>query len=289
MKTDIYQEVTDRIVASIEAGTAPWLRPWTGGKIKGFGSEPFNAASGRVYNGINWLILSCSHYGSNGWLTFKQAKELGGCVRKGEKGTPIVFWSFIRDKDDASKVIPFARGYTVFNVEQCDGIEASRRLKVPPPAIPGDTSITAVAARVGAVVRHAGDRAYYSPSVDQVVLPGINNFKSQGHYDSTLAHELVHWTGHTSRNNRQFGARFGDEAYAFEELVAEIGSAFVCAHQGIDLDGLQHAGYVDNWLKVLKNDKRAIFTAASAAKKAAEYLIGDVAVEEEIEDAKLAA
>ena len=146
-----------------------------------------------------------------------------------------------------------------------------------------------MAARVGAVVRHAGDRAYYSPSVDQVVLPGINNFKSQGHYDSTLAHELVHWTGHTSRNNRQFGARFGDEAYAFEELVAEIGSAFVCAHQGIDLDGLQHAGYVDNWLKVLKNDKRAIFTAASAAKKAAEYLIGDVAVEEEIEDAKLAA
>jgi antirestriction protein ArdC len=283
-KFDIYQDVTDRIIAAIEAGTMPWLRPWTGSKATGLGSEPYNAFSGRAYNGINWLILGCQPYLSKGWLTYKQAAELGGNVRKGEKGTPIVFWSFLRDKDDPKKVIPFARGYTVFNVEQCEGLSA--KVKAPTPAVPGDTSITALAARVGATVRHGGNSAFYAPTPDHIVVPSVDAFQSQEAYDATLAHELVHWTGHKSRCDRQFGKRFGDDAYAFEELVAEIGSAFVCAHQGVALEGLQHAAYVNNWLSVLKQDKRAIFTAASAAKKAAEFLIGKAEeVEEEVKEA----
>jgi antirestriction protein ArdC len=283
-KFDIYQDVTDRIVAALEAGTAPWLRPWTGGKATGDFAEPYNAFSGRAYSGINWLILGCQPYPSKGWLTYKQAGELGGNVRKGERGTPIVFWSFLRDKDDPKKIIPFARGYTVFNTEQCEGL--SGKVKAPAPAVPGDTSITALAARVGATVRHGGNRAFYAPTPDHIVVPSVDAFQSPEAYDATLAHELVHWTGHKSRCDRQFGRRFGDDAYAFEELVAEIGSAFVCAHQGVALEGLQHAAYVSNWLSVLRKDKRAIFTAASAAKKAAEFLTGTAAeAEEEVKQA----
>jgi len=265
---DIYQTVTDRIVASLEQGTAPWLKPWADGKCGTMG--PYNAASGRPYNGINWLVL-----GSGGWLTFKQAKELGGSVRKGEKGTQIVFWSFpkIRDTETGEeKVVPFAKGYTVFAVEQCDGIDASK-LKAPAPITAGQTNINVIAAQVGAQVRHGGSRAYYSPSTDHVQMPSLDAFESADAYAGTLAHELVHWTGHQSRCDRQFGKRFGDDAYAFEELVAEIGSAFVCAQTGIALEGLQHDSYVASWLKVLKGDKRAIFTASSQAKKAAEFLL----------------
>lgn len=265
---DIYQTVTDRIIAALEQGTAPWLKPWADGKCGTMG--PYNAASGRPYNGINWLVL-----GSGGWLTFKQAKELGGSVRKGEKGTQIVFWSFpkIRDTETGEeKVVPFAKGYTVFAVEQCDGIDASK-LKAPAPITAGQTNINVIAAQAGAQVRHGGSRAYYSPSTDHVQMPSLDAFESADAYAGTLAHELVHWTGHQSRCDRQFGKRFGDDAYAFEELVAEIGSAFVCAQTGIALEGLQHDSYVASWLKVLKGDKRAIFTASSQAKKAAEFLL----------------
>ncbi len=265
---DIYQQVTDRIVASLEQGTAPWLKPWAEGKCGTMG--PFNAATGRPYNGINWLVL-----GSGGWLTFKQAKELGGSVRKGEKGTQIVFWSFPKIKDTETgeeKVVPFAKGYTVFAVEQCEGLNEAK-LKAPAPITAGQTSINVIAAQAGAQVRHGGSKAFYSPSTDHVQMPSIDAFESADAYAGTLAHELVHWTGHQSRCDRQFGKRFGDDAYAFEELVAEIGSAFVCAQTGIPLEGLQHTSYVASWLKVLKNDKRAIFTASSQAKKAAEFLL----------------
>lgn len=265
--TDIYQTVTDRIIAALEQGTAPWLKPWADGKCGTMG--PYNAASGRPYNGINWLVL-----GSGGWLTFKQAKELGGSVRKGEKGTQIVFWSFpkVKQDDGTEKVVPFAKGYTVFAVEQCEGIDAAK-LKAPAPITAGQTNINVIAAQVGAQVRHGGSRAYYSPSTDHVQMPSLDAFESADAYAGTLAHELVHWTGHQSRCDRQFGKRFGDDAYAFEELVAEIGSAFVCAQTGIALEGLQHDSYVASWLKVLKGDKRAIFTASSQAKKASEFLL----------------
>jgi antirestriction protein ArdC len=279
-KIDIYQDVTDKIVAALETGTAPWLRPWKSGI--GTANVPHNAVTGRAYNGINWIVLSCAPYASTGWLTYKQAQELGGNVRKGEKGTHIVFWSFpkIRDEETGKdKVIPFAKPYTVFNIDQCEGIDAAK-LKTFTPAITGETPINDIAARHNVRLNHGGDKAFFSPMSDSIGMPSADAFKSPAHYASTLAHELVHWTGHESRLARTFGKRFGDDAYAFEELVAEIGSAFVCATTGIALDGLQHSDYVGSWLKVLKADKRAIFTASSQAKKAAEFLTAQEAEEE---------
>lgn len=280
---DIYQEVTDRIVSALETGSAPWLRPWRDGK-SGSALEPFNAQSGRPYNGINLLILGSAPYASLGWLTFKQALDCGGNVRKGERGTMIIFWKFDAHKDEETgkvKTVPFARGYTVFNVEQCDGLDASK-LKIPAAPIIGETDMNALATRVGAVVRHGGNRAFYTTAGDFVQMPGAETFKSVEHYQSTLAHELTHWTGNKARCAREFGRRFGDQAYAFEELVAEIGSAFLCARHGIALDGLQHPDYVASWLRVLKDDKRAIFTASSKAKEAAAFLMADREEEQEM-------
>ena len=150
------------------------------------------------------------------------------------------------------------------------------------PVVAGDTSINALAARVGADVRHGGTKAFYAPQGDYVGMPTADSFASPDAYAATLAHELVHWTGHKSRCDRQFGKRFGDDAYAFEELVAEIGSAFVCAQMGIPLENLQHSSYIASWLKVLKADKRAIFTASSQAKRSSEFLITNEPVIEEI-------
>jgi antirestriction protein ArdC len=267
---DIYQEVTDRIVTALEAGTVPWLRPWRDDK-SGSALEPYNAHSGRPYNGVNLLILGTM-------LTFKQALDLGGAVRKGEKGTGVIFWKFEarKDEDGKTKTVPFARMYTVFNVAQCDGIDAAKLKRPAPPTI-GQTDMNAVASKVGATVRHGGSRAFYTTKGDFVQMPSFEAFKDVTAYQATLAHELTHWTGHESRCARQFGQRFGDQAYAFEELVAEIGSAFLCARTGIALDGLQHPSYIASWLEVLQSDKRAIFTASSKAKAAAAFLMQDTA------------
>lgn len=273
---DVYQEVTDRIVSALEAGTVPWLRPWRDGK-SGSDLEPFNAVSGRPYNGINLLILGSMPYSSLGWLTYKQAAEIGGNVRKGEHGTMVIFWKFDQKKDEETgktKTVPFARGYTVFNVEQCENLDATK-LKIPAMPDAGQTDINALAQRVGAVVRHGGNRAFYTTKGDFIQMPGAETFRTEEHYRATLAHELTHWTGNEKRCAREFGKRFGDNAYAFEELVAEIGSAFLCARHGIALDGLQHPDYIATWLTVLQNDKRAIFTASSKAKEAAAFLMAD--------------
>lgn len=273
---DIYQEVTDRIITSLESGSVPWLRPWRDNN-SGCSMEPYNAATGRPYNGINLLILGSMPYSDLGWMTFKQAQELGGNVRKGEHGTMVIFWKFDRCKDKDSgetKVVPFARGYTVFNVAQLENIEEAK-LKRPAAPVAGQTDINALAQRVGAIIRHGGNKAFYTTAGDYVSIPSLDAFKNINHYQATLAHELTHWTGHEKRCNRQFGKRFGDAAYAFEELVAEIGSAFLCAHHGIALEGLQHPQYVKGWLEVLKGDKRAIFTASSKAKEAATFLTAD--------------
>lgn len=281
MKRDIYQETTDRIVTALEAGKAPWLRPWRDSKT-GSAMEPYNAVSGRPYNGINLLILGTMPYAECGWLTFKQAKDLGGNVRKGETGTQIVFWKFDHKDEETGKVIPLARAYTVFNIAQCENLDETK-IKRPAPAIPGQTNINILAANIGAVVQHGGSKAFFSPSRNVVVMPDSEAFKSKEHYASTLAHELTHWTGHESRLNREFGKRFGDKAYAFEELVAEIGSAFLCARLGVPMEGLQHSDYLASWLEVLKADKRAIFTAASKAKQAALFLAPEEKPDEESE------
>jgi antirestriction protein ArdC len=281
-KIDVYESVTNRIIASLEAGTIPWQRPWRDSK-NGSASEPFNAVSVRPYNGINLLILGTMPFPSLGWLTFHQALELGGSVRKGEKGTGIVFWKFSRVKDTDTgeeKTIPFARPYTVFNVDQCDGLDAAK-LKTPAPPSPAETDINKIAANIGAIVKHGGNKAFFSPAHDFIGMPAIDAFKTIEGYQGTLAHELTHWTGHEKRLGREFGKRFGSDAYAFEELVAEIGSAFLCAKIGIPMEGLQHADYVANWLSVLKNNKKAVFLASSKARAASEFILGERAEDSE--------
>lgn len=273
MKRDLYQDVTDRILRALETGTVPWLRPWRDNNC-GSGIEPYNAISGRQYSGINLLILGTMPFSELGWITYNQAKTLGANL-KGEHGSNIVFWKFnlLKDeKTDKMRTVPLARGYTVFNISQCRDLDTSK-LKHPVAPTPGDTSVNRLAARVGATVKHGGNRAFYTTQGDFIQIPSVETFKTVEHYQATLAHELTHWTGHDSRCNRQFGKRFGDQAYAFEELVAEIGSAFLCAKQGIPLEQLQHPAYVKNWLEVLRSDKRAIFTASSKAKQGTTYLV----------------
>ena len=285
MKTDLYERVTAQIVASLEQGVKPWLKPWSAAAAAAQAVRPLRA-NGQPYRGINVLMLwgaAADHgYACPVWMTFKQALELGGCVRKGEHGSLVVYAStFTRTETDgesgeeSERDIPFLKGYTVFNAEQIDGLP--ERFRAPAPALPAGLErieqAEAFAAATGAVIRHGGNRAFYSPSGDFVQMPPLQAFRDAESYYATLAHELTHWTGHQSRLARSFGKRFGDKAYAFEELVAELGSAFLAADLALTPEPRpDHAGYLANWLDVLKADKRAIFTAASHAQRAADFL-----------------
>jgi len=301
-KVDIYEKVTATIIAQLEKGVAPWAKPWTGNGGNGLGA-PKNAVSGRPYSGVNQLVLWCSDYATPLWLTFKQAKDLGGCVNKGEKGTTIVFWKFLKKEEDGKKVtIPFARAYVVFNVEQTSVAREKYAKHLPPPPPANDNGDSGNERRddceafikgTGAKFSEGGDRACYSPNGDWVKVPAFDQFKTSEDYYATSFHELVHWTGHNDRCKRHFGERFGSDAYAAEELVAELGAAFLCAEHELQAQ-LQHAEYVDHWLKVLKGDNKAIFTAASKARQAVQYLNEKVhgkaaASEEESETEKEAA
>jgi antirestriction protein ArdC len=287
MKTDLYQTVTDKIVAMLEAGVKPWHQPWaTAGE--GRITRPLRH-NGQPYNGINVLLLWAESvergYVSPFWFTYKQAGEMGAHVRKGERGTMIVFASTFEkteekpDGTEAEKRIPFLKSYTVFNAEQIDGLP--ERYSERPVAVIDTAERVAQAeayfANIPAVLSHGGARAFYSPSQDRIQLPEFEAFESPAAYYGTRAHETIHWTRHESRLNRDFGRKsWGDEGYAAEELVAEIGAAFVCAALGLAPieEAEQSAAYIASWLKVLRNDKRAIFTAASYASKAADYLDG---------------
>ncbi len=284
--SDIYTRITDQIVAHLEAGVKPWTQPWQSAQGAVFRPLRHN---GLPYAGINVLTLWCSSmergFSSPMWMTFKQALELGGAIRKGEKGTPVVFASSItKTEADASRGeerernIPFLKSYTVFNIDQIDGLPAhfyAKREIVPNP----DARIAKCEAffrATGADVRHGGDRAYFAPGPDYIQMPAFENFRdAQGCY-ATLAHECTHWTSPKSRLDRSFDQkRWGDEGYAREELVAELGASFLCADLGIVLeDRADHAAYIGSWLKVLKNDKRAIFSAAAHAQPAVIFLHG---------------
>jgi len=290
-KRDIYQEVTDRIVSALEQGVGPWVLPHNA--LAGF---PANATTGRKYNGINVFLLYLTAqekgYASNRWATFKQAKKAGSHVRKGEKSTLVIFWKFLKKKDEDTgeeKTIPMIRHYNVFNVEQlCDGCErcdgVSDKLKgIDPDAEPlsdaerldqAETVLAALKANMTVTVKAGGSRACYVPSKDEIHHPVFRDYKSPEGYYSTLFHEFGHSTAHGTRLKREeaFGNRFGDKAYAMEELVAEMTSAFMCATLGIE-NNLQHPEYIGNWITVLKGDKRAIFTAQSQAKKAHAFLL----------------
>jgi antirestriction protein ArdC len=282
MKRDLYAEVSARIVAELEAGAAPWIKPWS---ATPGANTPCNAVTNRPYSGSNVVLLwmaQAAGYRTPRFLTFKQALDVGGHVRKGERGTKVYFVKQlqVRDKgaddDDATRVVPLLREYTVFNVDQCENLP--ERIVAPSAVKPRNSDersaeIDEFLACTGANIREGSGEAYYLPGADFISLPRFEAFKSAAHFYSTAFHELAHWCGHKSRLARDLRHRFGERAYAAEELVAELCSAFLCAEFSIDGD-LRHAGYLENWIGLLKADTRAFFTACSKAQAAADFLRG---------------
>ena len=282
---DLHQEVTDRILAELEKGTLPWVKRWSSsGAAGGF---PVNASTERPYSGCNIVLLWMAMQTNPTWtvnrfLTYRQAAELGGNVMKGEHGTKVYFWKpyLAKDRrqgaepDDVVKALVM-REYTVFNVAQCENLPArataGRELRVRNP----DTRDELADAYVEAtgIELKTGGEAYYVPSADFISMPTFEAFKTADDYYATMFHEMVHWTGSKKRLDRLSNARFGSSEYALEELVAELGAAFQCAEFGFDGD-VRHAAYIANWIRALKEDKRAFFTAASAAQKAVDFLRG---------------
>ena len=294
---DLYQEVTDRIVAALERGVAPWVCPW---RRDGEGGPPRNGSSNHVYRGVNVILTTMSGFGSARWYTFNQAKHLGASVRRGEKGTTVVYWRFIEAKgkanelsstdDEGSRKIPLLRHFTVFNAEQIAWPDGSEHAVGMDGDLNVDVDADLAEARslvdsVGADIRHGGTRAFYSPSQDFIRVPEARRFNEAADFYATVLHELAHWTGHPDRLARDLTGRFGSESYAAEELVAELAAAFLCADLGI-AGKLQHAEYVGSWIKVLKGDKRAIFTASRLAQEAADHLRGVPAMGEAVESAQ---
>ncbi len=281
-KFDLHAHVTNQIITAMEAGTAPWRKPWTGAT----GGVAFpRRHNGEAYQGINvvmlWLEAAERGYTSAFWMTYKQAQEIGGQVRKGEKSATVIKVGRFEkaDKESGEPVaVPFTRAYRVFNADQIDGlpekfhgqhIEAPRDL-----GTEADPELDAFFAATGAKIITSEDpKAFYHPLHDHVHMPPIATFHDANGYYCTLSHELTHWTGHSSRLDR-FGKKGRDrEAYAFEELVAEIGSCMVYASLGLVPDFDQSASYIESWLKALKDDKRLIFTAASAAQAACNLIL----------------
>jgi antirestriction protein ArdC len=285
-RPDVYSRITDKIITDLEQGVRPWLKPWNADHAAGRITRPLRH-NGIPYKGINvimlWSASVTKGYSAPLWLTFKQSIELGGMVRKGEHGELVVYADRItRTETDAKgeeveKAIPFLKGYTVFNAEQIEGLPAHYYARAEPPALTCLERIDAADrffAATCADIRHGGTRAFYSPHTDHVQMPPFETFRDAESYAATLAHELTHWTKHDKRLARDFGRRrHGDEGYAREELVAELGSAFLSADLGITPEVRpDHAAYIASWLTVLKGDKRFIFTAASHAQRAADYL-----------------
>jgi antirestriction protein ArdC len=285
---NLHQEITDRIVARLRDGVCPWRQPWSG---KGHGVMPRNAVTSRAYSGVNVLILwsraQDSNYSDPRWLTFKQALELGGNVRKGEKGETVIYVAKIikEDKDGARRAIPFLKAYTVFNVAQCDNLPT----KIVAPNADAhivnsntrDEIADAFIASTSADVRHGEARAYYQPAGDFVNMPAFETFTNASRYYGVAFRELGHWTGSEKRLNRTFGKRCGDQAYSAEELVAELTSAFLCGEFGFDNNGVD-ADYIARWVSFLTDHSSAIVTAAAAASRAVEFMRG-LALEDDAE------
>ena len=271
---NLYEQVTTKIIAELETGAVPWTRPW---KYQRTGSiMPQNFATGRPYSGINipilWGEAIAKAYDRHQWLTFKQAQGLKATVRKGEHGTVVVFTKKLRvGEEDETKLVSMLRTYSVFNVAQVDGLT---EVLAEPEALPELDRVAAVDAFVGATkaeIRTAGNQPMYVPSQDFIAMPALGQFRNANNFYATLLHECGHWSGAERRLNRDLKNRFGTKAYAAEELVAELTAAFLCALLGIEGE-LRHAGYIADWIQLLKEDDRAIFTAASKASQAADFL-----------------
>lgn len=298
-RTDVYTRVTYKIVADLEKGIRPWMKPWSAGTAATRITLPMRH-NGEPYRGINILLLWSEAidrgYCSAHWMTYRQAMEFGGHVRKGESGCTVVYANNLSLKtidDDGSvdhRDIYLMRAYTVFNTEQIDGLPARFAGTVEPPR--EKMALIEAAERffdaTAATIRYGGDKAYYTEGADFIQLPHPEAFKDAESYAATKAHELTHWTKHASRLNRDLGRkRFGDEGYAREELVAELGAAFLCAALGITAEARDdHAAYIGDWLQVLHGDNRAIYSAAAQAQRAVDFLHGlqsvapDLAVED---------
>jgi antirestriction protein ArdC len=283
-RDSLYQEITDKIIAELAQGQVPWVQPW--GEAKSGLGLPTNAATGRGYSGINvlilWLAVMEKGFPSQQWLTFRQALDLGGNVRKGEHGITVCYADRFTPKNEAEraqqageepKAIPFLKRFTVFNVAQCEGLPP-QLIAAPPRASDDDVVPRAetLIAATRADFRIGGERAFYIPAADYIQVPPQAAFFAPINYYRTCFHELGHWSGHPSRLARNQSGVFGSPDYAREELVAEMASAFVCASLAI-VPTVRHADYLGSWLDLLRADSRAIFRAASAASKAADFLL----------------
>lgn len=280
---DVAAEITDLIIRKLEEGVPPWSRPWSLGHA---GGRPLRHC-GTPYTGINtlylWAVADAECYRSRYWMTYRQAEALGGNVRRGETGAVSVYYSSFKkleaDPDtgrDVERSIRFLRHYIVFNADQIDGLPAYFYVVEPELLVaPSErqAEIDAFFAAIPADVRHGGNEAYFSPTFDYIQMPHRSAFTSIDHYASTRCHETVHWSGHAKRLSRTFGKRFGDAAYAFEELVAEIGAGLCCSQLGLpNILHDSHASYVGHWLGILRGDKTAIIHAAAKAEQAFTYL-----------------
>lgn len=299
-KTDWYQHFTNEIVTSMEKAlqdSKEWKKSWEGLWKHGL---PHNGSSGRRYNGLNIWILALQGHEDPRWYTYKQAEGLGAQVRKGEKGTKVYFWNFIKVYEDLNgkevrkptpeqinsgavrlvRTIPSLRIYTVFNASQIDGLPEMEIEEVDLGA--KYINAQALVEILNIDLKHikGSGVACYRPGEDSICVPAAGQFETVEHYWATVLHEVVHWTGHKSRLDRDLSGRFGSDAYAMEELVAELGSAFLCAHLGIEGE-LRHPEYLASWIKRLKSDNRAIFKAATLAQKAVDFIIDGGGVQAE--------
>jgi antirestriction protein ArdC len=286
-RQDVYSRITSQIVAQLEKGVRPWLKPWNAEHAAGRITRPLRH-NGQPYSGINilslWMSAEAQGFAAPIWMTYRQATELNAQVRKGEKGSLVVFANAIKrterdDKtgEDTEREIPYMKGYTVFNVEQIDNLPEHYTQKAVAPVLDPLARIERAEsffAAMNATIHHGGNRAYYSQHLDYVQMPDFISFKDAESYYATLAHEITHWTKHPSRLARDLGRKsWGDEGYAAEELVAELGSAFLCADLSLQQEAREeNAAYIASWLKVLKSDSRAIFSAAAHAQRAADYI-----------------
>ena len=286
-RANLYDQITGKIVAELESGRVPWVQPWGTAAAKASLAMPKNASTDCPYSGINILLLwgSTIERGFTGqsWLTFRQALALGGHVRRGERGTTVVYADRFVPSDEKrraaeageeAQAIPFLKRFTVFNSDQCDGLPPEIATAAPPPP-PGliEPTVEALIKATGITFYIGGDRAFYVPAEDYVQVPPPQAYFEPINWHRTALHECGHATGHRSRLNRDLGGAFGTKRYAFEELVAELSAAFTCASLGI-VPTVRHSDYIGSWLEVLREDNRAVVRAASQASKAADYLLG---------------
>lgn len=271
----VFDQITDRIIEGLETA-GKWSKPW--GSI-GDSSAPHNPTTGTAYTGINWLVLNveADRFSCNQWMTYKQAASAGGNVKKGEKGTQIIFFKMLKKEDKragTTETFPMLKTYTVFNFDQCENVTREFPTYTPP-VIP-ENGAKALADAIGAKVQYGGDRACFIPSIDVIKMPLADSFKTWAHHEATLLHELTHWTGHSDRLDRLKNGGFGSTTYAFEELVAELGSAMAGSVLGVPYEGLQHVEYIASWLKSLKSDPKYIYQAAKYASRAVNFILSEL-------------